>query len=204
MFGRLPSQLANVTFYDVLQQRELRRALQALGDTLADRGLRFHIAVVGGAALLLRGDIQRPTQDVDVVALASGSGPLRSSPELPAELAEAAQDVAEVLDLEPGWLNAGAVALLSGKLPHGYRERLETEPFAGLAVSTLGREDLIRLKLYAAADEGPGSVHVRDLIDLSVDASELATAAAWVEGRYPDGPTPEVRDVVDLLARVTR
>ena len=48
----------------------LRRALRSLGTTLADRGLRYHVAVVGGAALLLRDDHDRPTGDVDVAAVA--------------------------------------------------------------------------------------------------------------------------------------
>ena len=52
--------------------RRWRRALRSLGTTLADRGLRYHVAVVGGAALLLRDDHDRSTGDVDVAAVAEG------------------------------------------------------------------------------------------------------------------------------------
>lgn len=78
----------------MLGRQALRDALQALGHTLADRHLHFHIAIIGGGALLLRHEGVRPTQDVDVVAAAAGSSPLRSTFHLPKELSEAAEDVA--------------------------------------------------------------------------------------------------------------
>lgn len=188
----------------MIHGEELRRALRALGDTLADRGETFHVAIVGGAALLLRGQSGRPTQDVDVVAVAAGGLPLRSRHQLPPELVDAAEDVAAVLDLDRDWLNAGALGVLHGRLPEGYEDRLEPEAFGNLTVSPLSRQDLIRLKLYAAADEGPASVHLHDLVRLSLTSDELGDARAWVEAQYATGPVPELQDVVELLERVVR
>jgi hypothetical protein len=166
--------------------QHLRRALDALGGVLADRGLAFHVAIAGGSALLLMEGGSRPTQDVDVVAWGSGRDPLRVDHLLPAELVEAAQDVATVLELDPDWLNAGAVALVGHVLPAGYESRLRSEDFGNLTVSVLAREDLLRLKLYAASDEGPGSVHLLDLRSLAPTPDELREAAEWVREHQPN------------------
>lgn len=179
----------------------LRRALEALGAVLADRGIEFHIAIAGGAALLLRGHGSRPTQDVDVVSVAAGRSPLLRRHILPEELRNAAQDVADVMDLDPGWLNAGALGVILHHLPDGFEERLVSETFGNLRVSVLSREDLVRLKLLAAADEGPGSVHLGDLAEMSLNRRELIDAASWVRSRYPAGPLPELDQVVEVLER---
>lgn len=188
----------------MFRQQALRQALQALGDTLADRDERFHIAIIGGSALLMHHRGTRPTGDVDVVAVAPGDDPLSSTHRLPPELAQAAQDVGVALGLDVDWLNTGALGVLSGNLPDGYEERLTSETFSNLIVSSVSRQDLIRLKVYAAADEGLGSVHVQDLVTLSITADELDDASAWVADRYPAGPIPELQEVVEQLWRFVR
>jgi hypothetical protein len=50
----------------------------------------------------------------------------------------------------------------------------------GLDVGLVGRRTLIALKLHAAADRNPSSVHTQDLIALRPTDSELRDAAAWV------------------------
>lgn len=171
---------------------------------MADRDLHFHIAIIGGGALLLRYGSARPTQDVDVVASAAGSSALKSTFQLPDELVEAAEDVAFALGLDDDWINAGALGVLAGKLPAGYQQRLTTETFGNLAVSALSRQDLVRLKLYAAADEGPGSVHLQDVIRMSVTREELDDAASWVASLYPSDTIPELEEIMALLRRLVR
>ncbi len=189
----------------MLEAGNLRSALAALGRTLADRGEAFQVAIVGGAALLLTEAGVRPTQDVDVVAVATPAGGLLRPGQLPRELVEAGEDVAAMLGLDEDWLNAGAAALLADRLPAGYEERLRTEQFGTLTVSVLGRQDLIRLKLYAAADEGPGSRHVQDLRRIGITRSELEDARSWVATLYPgSAPVPELVDVVAVLDRYAR
>ncbi|MDX1622251.1 MAG: hypothetical protein R3320_14735 [Nitriliruptorales bacterium] len=93
---------------------------------------------------------------------------------------------------------------MADKLPAGYEKRLVTESFGDLTVSTLSREDLIRLKLFAAADEGPGSTHLLDLLRMSSSQRELDVARRWVKERYPPGPLPELDDVVVVLEKAVR
>jgi hypothetical protein len=180
----------------------MTQALEALGDVLEDRGLTYHVAVGGGAALLLAGHIRRPTQDVDVVAFSTGSGPLRSEPTLPRELVEAVQDVARVLDLDDDWLNAGAVAIVADRLPDRFEQRMGTHSYGSLTVSVLGREDLIRLKLFAAADEGPGSTHHLDLVRLAPTAVELRDAISWIHSQERKPSDAELDDVISHLRRI--
>ena len=90
----------------------LDQALQALGDILLQRRLSFEIVAVGGSGLLLLGFIDRPTRDLDVVALVEEGRYVPARP-LPAVLAEAVTDVADILGLPPDWVNAGPTDLLS-------------------------------------------------------------------------------------------
>ena len=182
-----------------MQRHELRRALEALGTVLSDRGLAYRIVVAGGAALLLREGLERATQDVDVVAVSRSEEALRPRHMLPTELIAAAEDVARLYNLESDWLNAGALGILADRLPQGYQDRLRTERFGNLTVSVLARQDLIRLKLYAATDEGPGSVHLNDLVRMSPTADEVHLAVTWVRSRYADGPIPELDSVLGFL-----
>jgi hypothetical protein len=179
---------------------ELRIALQALADALTDRGVAARIVIVGGSALLLREGLHRATQDVDVVAAAVDAGPLRREQELPPELVEAALDVARALDLDPDWLNPGALGVIGHLLPEGFEDRLRSESFgSGLTVSVLARSDLLRLKLFAASDEGPAGVHFSDVCAMRPTRDELADARAWVASRFPAGPLPELDDIVDRI-----
>lgn len=173
----------------------LRRALQALGETLADRDLRYHVVVVGGSALLLRDYLERPTRDVDVVAVAAGLDAPAPRFELPAPLREAAVDVARTLALrDDDWLNSGAVAHVGDKLPAGYMERAQSIVYDALTVSVLGRQDLIRLKMYAVTDEGPDSRHAADLATMRATIDELTEALAWV--RHHTNQDPQLIDDV--------
>jgi hypothetical protein len=45
----------------------------------------------------------------------------------------------------------------------------------------VGRRTLIALKLFAAVDQGPRSVHMQDLLTLAPDDAELQNAGRWVE-----------------------
>lgn len=182
----------------MLDDSKLLYALQELGRALADRGLSFQVAVVGGSALLLRKLRDRPTADVDVVASARRDEALRPRFTLPEPLRDAAADVALSLGLEDNWINAASAALIGDKLPEGYRSRMDSHVFDGLVVSVLGREDLVRLKLYAASDEGPGSWHVDDLRGMAVSDDELDRARAWVLQTTNQLPAL-VADVISVL-----
>lgn len=67
----------------------------------------------------------------------------------------------------------------------------------------MGRRTLIALKLFAAVDRGPWSVHVQDLAALAPDDGELRDAAEWV-GRQDVAPEFQaiLEEVVEHVRRV--
>lgn len=157
----------------------LSDALSAVGDLLADRGHHLEVVAIGGGSLLLLGLIERPTKDLDLVGLMLGDRLVKPVP-LPPALDEAASDVARLMKLSPGWLNAGPASMLDLGLPDGFLERTVRRDFGGLVVRLASRFDQICFKLYAAADDSPRGKHFADLRNLAPTADELRQAAAWV------------------------
>jgi hypothetical protein len=163
---------------------DLERALELLGELLADREQAFEVYAIGGGSLLLLGFIDRPTADLDLVAIVRG-GAVSSAAPLPARLEEASVEVAGLLELREDWLNAGPADLLRFGLPHGYDERIVTRRFGALTVHLAGRFDQICFKLYAAVDQGPRSKHFDDLRRLQPTPEELLVAARWTRTHDP-------------------
>jgi hypothetical protein len=162
----------------------LEEALQLLGQLLADRNRPFDVVAIGGGGLLLIGLIERPTKDVDLVALRDGATLLPANA-LPPALSEAVEDVARVLELSPSWMNGGPGSLLRFGLPEGFLERVETRVFGALSVSLASRFDQIHFKLYAAADDRPNGKHHVDLQRLRPTHEELRAAARWARTHDP-------------------
>src|SRR5713226_7799266 len=117
---------------------------------------------IGGSSLMLLGLINRPTRDLDLAALVWQGKYVKADP-LPADLAEAARDVANALGLPANWLNAGPTSLVDTGFPEGFASRVEVRRYGGLTLNIASRYDQIFLKLYAAADQWPGSKHADDL-----------------------------------------
>lgn len=167
----------------------LEEALEMLGQLLFDRGHHYEVVAIGGGGLLLIGLIDRPTKDLDLVAMRAGDA-LAPVGTLPAPLREAVEDVARVLELPPSWLNGGPDSLLRFGLPEGFLDRVERRVFGALAISLASRFDQIHFKLYAAADDKPGGKHHVDLQSLQPTHSELRAAARWAQTHDPsDGFT---------------
>lgn len=170
---------------------DIETALSMLAATLEARGVAaVELVVIGGAAFNLLGLTIRPTKDVDVLALCkdpeSGGSPIlvKHKP-LPGPVLSAAAFVADALGLPPGWLNAGPADLLDGRLPDGFEGRLTVRRFGSrLAIHTPAREDLICLKVYAAADTGVGR-HTQDLDALRPTCDELVAGARWARTQDP-------------------
>lgn len=158
----------------------MRRALADLGELLEARGHQFEIVVVGGGGLLLAGLIERPTLDVDALAIVR-DGEYQLAEPMPEPLRAAVKDVSINLGLAEIWLNAGPTHQLRQGLPGGFETRVSRLLFGGLAIQVASRFDQIFLKLYAAADHAPGSKHVGDLLRLAPTTDELAAAASWVK-----------------------
>ncbi len=180
-----------------LDRSSLTTALRALGDVLGARGHTGDLVLVGGAALLLRGTVTRPTKDGDILGERRADGSIGRLDQLPPWLARAAADVARAYGLADDWLNLGPSSLLEGLLPAGFEERLSLVEFGALRLWVAGREDLVALKLWAAADRWPApGRHLADLEALAPTNGELRNAAAWTRLR---DPSPGYRELLDAL-----
>lgn len=141
----------------------------------------IELVVCDGSALILSDVVYRPTNDVDVVALAR-KGVLYSPAPLPDELRTASVEVSEDLGLPDNWLNNGPSQGVGGLfqmgLPQGFSERLHLRSYGShLTVHFIDRLDQIHFKLYAAVDTG--GYHVEDLRSLKPTPNELESAARW-------------------------
>jgi len=88
--------------------------------------------------------------------------------------------VAEDFDLPESWLNAAPSRLLDFGLPVGFAERLQRRDYGpALTVWLASRFDQIHFKLYALADQAPGSKHDLDLRALEPTGGELLAASRW-------------------------
>jgi hypothetical protein len=88
-----------------VKREEILAALTALAEALDARGVQGEMYVVGGAAIALAYDVRRSTRDIDAVF------------EPKTSVYEAATEVAERLDLPPGWLNDAVKGFLEGPDP---------------------------------------------------------------------------------------
>ena len=168
----------------------MNEALQEFGRYLDERGQSFELVVIGGAALLAMGVIQRATTDVDCL-----------DPDLPAAIQVAAVEFAKGYQgagapLRTDWLNNGP-RQLKDDLPAGWRERVHLlHRSAGLTVYTLGRSDLLLTKLFAYCDRFQDE---GDCLALAPSADELQDSYSWLKERDGHPGWPEhVR--ISLLA----
>ena len=170
--------------YNIATPEQAHGLLGALAEQLAASGHAYELVVVGGSALLATGVIDRPTQDVDVLALRSGNALLNADP-LPVALSAARDRVSRDFGVARTWLNAGPTSLLDLGLPGGLIGRLNTQRYgAALTVHSASRLDQIHFKLYAFVDQGPGK-HEADLRALEPTREELIQAARWSRTHDP-------------------
>jgi hypothetical protein len=158
-----------------------KETLEQFDGFLGKRGLNLTAVIIGGAALNLLGVISRETRDCDIL-----------HPDLPESIRKASEDFADELQskgipLEKDWLNNGP-ASVSDLLPKGWMKRTRSV-FQGkaLSLSTLGRTDLIKTKLFAFCDRGRDQ---EDCIALKPSADELREALGWLKDQdaHPDWP----------------
>jgi Nucleotidyltransferase of unknown function (DUF6036) len=169
---------------DGFDQRRTHELFAALGEQLVAARARVELVVIGGSALLAVGLIDRPTRDVDIVALLAGETLVDPRP-LPAALVAARDRVARDFNLPENWLNAAPSDLLTLGLPDGFVERVERHHYGdALTIYFASRYDQIHFKLYAMVDQGAGK-HEADLRALSPTQDELVAAARWTRTHDP-------------------
>ena len=174
-----------------------RPTIEAFDRHLAAVGLRLEAVVIGGSALALLGVTTRQTRDFDILA-----------PVLPREIAEAAREFARAqhrlgIDLMDDWLNNGPMQV-GDALPKAWQ--LRTRPaFEGraLVLTTLGRGDLLKTKLFALYDRG---IDLLDCIALAPTVAELDEAVPWLaeQDANPGWPTHVRATIADLSRRLDR
>ena len=92
----------------------MKQVLKAFDRFLKERGLEFRGTIIGGAALIVMGVIERATEDVDCL-----------EPTLPKEIKSAAEEFrteykGEGAPLKEEWLNNGPASLMRD-LPSGWK-----------------------------------------------------------------------------------
>ena len=148
------------------------QTLAAFDRFLASNELRLEAIVIGGAALALLGITTRRTRDCDVL-----------DPVLPEDIASAAREFASQQrargnELADDWLNNGPRDLVNVH-PRGWSERtVELLVGDGLVLRTLGREDLLRTKLFALCDR---QLDRADCLALEPTSVELGDLRPWGE-----------------------
>jgi hypothetical protein len=186
----------DISQFDADRAHEL---LRALAEQLAGADVSYKLVVIGGAALQALGLVDRPTRDIDVVALTVGTTLVSADP-LPPPLVAARDRVARDYGLPERWLNPGPTSLLDLGLPEAFMERVVTRIYGrALTVHFASRLDQIHFKLYAAVDQGPGR-HEADLRALDPTSQELLTAARWTRQHDPSpGFEQSLRVALDAL-----
>jgi hypothetical protein len=133
---------------------------------------------------MLLGLIERPTRDLDVIALV-GDGRYVKAKTLPPPLIEAVAEDGSVFQLGPVWINGGPADLLDFGLPPGFAERTEVRRYGSLTLHIASRVDQVAFKLYAAVDQGLLSKHFQDLQALRPTRDELVAGARWAVTHDP-------------------
>lgn len=165
-----------------------------------------HLVVCGGAAMLARELISRPTQDVDIVAFVADDGTLVSPTPFPEALTHAATAVAKTLDLPLDWLNNAAssdeAGLYQRGLPEGLQSRLIRRDYGShVHAYFISRLDLIHFKLLAAVNVG--GRHLTDLMQLCPNSDEIEKAARWAVLRDTSEPfIHSLKSVLESLGYV--
>jgi len=153
----------------------------------------FTGVAIGGAPLNLLGIISRETRNCDII-----------DPVIPKAIQDLALDFAKKNrgrggNVRDDWFNNGPISLKE-KLPDGWKKRLQLA-FKGKALTlyTLGREDLLKTKLFALCDRGTDKI---DCVAMHPTKEELKGAITWVKDQdgNPDWPK-HVENVLADLAK---
>ncbi len=147
--------------------------------------------VCGGAALGLRRLQSRPTRDVDVLGswdkTALNVIGIEAFPdEMVGCITQVVDNHPELAGMGANWINLGVAPLARAGLPKGFADRLLNLRVGNrLTLRLLGRQDLMALKLYAAADElcPRQAIHFADLKGLTPTYAELDQAVEWLRTR---------------------
>ena len=158
-----------------MDKHGIDRALRALGEHL-DWHSDVDITLVGGAALMLTGQVdrRRVTTDCDVIDYLPQ--------EAMAAVEIAGEKVADELGLDHDWLNS-KVQIRLDTLPDGWKERrIHCRDFGRLRVFALSRPDLIAMKVIANRGQDR-----QDLDEIKVRHDEAEFVRNYLDGLADKG-----------------
>ncbi|MCY2929102.1 MAG: hypothetical protein NTV86_06330 [Planctomycetota bacterium] len=142
-------------------KKALLAALRLTGKKLDWPG-PVEIVIAGGAAGMFLGiwAADRVTEDCDIVNINPPTQPRRA-------LLQAGREAAEELDLDPDWLNDDFMTFGTlDTLPDGWQTRcVNVGTFGKLKVTSLGRQDLLAMKLHAGREQ--------DILDIRAQLESL-------------------------------
>ncbi|MGC2374807.1 MAG: DUF6036 family nucleotidyltransferase [Solirubrobacteraceae bacterium] len=161
---------------------EIVRALQALGDSLSEEGVRGQIFIVGGAAMALAYSTRRVTRDIDAVF------------EPKTLIYEAAVKVGQELGLPEDWLNDAA----KGFMPGEDEDPRPVPNIHGIEITTASPRYMLAMKLMAmrfGEDDEDIEILIRECgLNSAREALEL------LERMYPSRePLPKTRFFLEEL-----
>ena len=170
---------------------EVNSIIRAFDEYLFSKSLSFDSIIIGGAALSIMGVIDRETRDIDCL-----------DPKIPDEILRAAENFRienPHLNLAPKWINNGPDTLVR-ELPTRWRMRI-IPIFDGKAIrlSTLGRSDLLKTKLFALCDR---DFDFQDCVKMNPSLEELDECFEWVSER--DGNPGRRKNVENHFAELKK
>lgn len=172
-----------------LDRQALQRAFDGLSRHLAERDIKAHIYVVGGAAMVLAHRSARVTRDVDALAIDRRD-----------EVLAAAADVAAEQGLAPNWLN-DAVRTAPWPPPRPDARAAVVYDSPHLVVTGASAEQLLAMKVRAA--RGADREDIEFLIR-RLGISTLLHVRSIHDAVFPHDPIPErnMEMIIDCLQRV--
>jgi hypothetical protein len=159
---------------DRYNKQAMVTALRLTGEKL-DWPEKVEIVIAGGAAGMMLGiwTPERVTEDCDIVDISPPTQPRRA-------ILQAAREAADEVGLAPEWLNDDFMTFGSlDTLPDGWRQRcVRVGTFGKLDVTSLGRQDLLAMKLYAGRAQDIQDIYA--LIE-SLTGKDLAFMRGYLE-----------------------
>ncbi|MBF0106204.1 MAG: hypothetical protein HQM16_12855 [Deltaproteobacteria bacterium] len=173
----------------------MKNVIEAFDEYLHKQKIKFTGTIIGGAALIVLGIVDRKTRDVDCL-----------DPSLPLDVKKASVDFAKKFNktthetpLIENWFNNGPQTL-KRDLPKDWQKRAVTF-FKGqsLNLKTLGRQDLLLSKLFAYCDR---QADLNDCLALKPTLAELKSSYEWVVERDANPIWPRhVKNSFEFLAK---
>ncbi|MBI4404367.1 MAG: hypothetical protein HY537_09415 [Deltaproteobacteria bacterium] len=172
---------------------EPRTTIECFDRYLEEKDISLRAVVIGATALSFLGVISRATKDCDVL-----------DPDLPDNIKKAAEEFAarkrqEGWEIGDKWFNNGPASLRKDLSP-GWINRL-IPIFSGKALSlfTLGRDDLLKTKLFGYCDRFQD---LEDCLALKPTKEELKDTLLWLQARDANPAWPEhVKKSLQRLAK---